>query len=176
MTDWGLFFAKDSEKFFLKIWGEHASAYGLTHFLHRPEAAFIHFRGVEVERLAVGDGEEGVYHFTLHLTIVHITEKVLGLVVSEAEFFACFARQRLLHGFAIVHVAAHSGVPLARLDKLVNGTLLQIDVAIGVEHVQMHHRVKQSAPRMTLLSGGFAYHISLFVNNREYLFLLKVGC
>ena len=53
MTNWGLFFAKDSEKFFLEIWGEHASAYGLTHFLHRPEAAFVHFRGVEVERLAV---------------------------------------------------------------------------------------------------------------------------
>ena len=57
-----------------------------------------------------------------------------------AEFFAHFALKSLLGGLAVVDMASDGCVPLAGLDVFPLWTTLEIDIALGVEHMQMDGR------------------------------------
>ena len=139
----GLFIEGGEEfcKFAFEVWGEDAFADGVVDFLHSPEPAVVHFNRVVVERGARGDGAESVHKFAFAAALENILEKRDRRESGERQFFARFTQQGLLYGFAKVDVSAHGGIPFAWLDVLVHRAFLQVQPALIVENVQVHHRV-----------------------------------
>lgn len=66
-------------------------------------------------------------------------------------------------------MAAYSSVPLAGLDVLPPGALLQIQFATAVEHMQVHHRMQQHRASVALAASSAAHNLPIFVHYGEYL-------
>ena len=94
---------------------------------------------------------------------------MLRLEFLQTEFLAGLASQRILHVFAVIHMTAYGRVPFAGLNILPFRTALQIETHFAVEHVQMHHRMKQLRASMTFAPRGLSYHSARFIHHRKCL-------
>ena len=63
-----------------------------------------------------------------------------------------------------VHVSAHRRIPLARLNILPQGTLLQVKTAYRVKHVQMYHGMQAFTTIVALSTRSTAYHTPLLID------------
>ena len=73
-------------------------------------------------------------------------------------------------------MSTHSGIPLAWLDVLPLRTLLQVEFALAVEHVQMHHRMQELAAAVAFTTSGCTCDVSVFINDGEEFFAVIFHC
>lgn len=72
-------------------------------------------------------------------------------------------------------MAAYRGVPSSGLDIFPCRSALKIELAAGVEDMQVYYGVEQLASVVTFSAGGGSSDVSLFVYYREH-FLIIVAC
>ena len=139
---------------------------GGAYLVKRPETAAVEFFGRGTDG-AVVSGAVDIDELSFPTAVEDVLPYPLGLKVGDAEFFADLSDQGLLRGLAIVEVAAHGGVPLAGLDVFPGGTLLEVDLTLGVEHMEMDDGVQQSGAVVALAPCGCTDHSALLVDNRK---------
>ena len=87
--------------------------------------------------------------------------------VGKIQFLAGFAKEGVVHIFAVVDVSTNGSVPFARLDIFIERAFLQIKFATSVKNVQVHHRMQQLASTVTFMASGFADNLALLVDDGE---------
>jgi hypothetical protein len=65
-------------------------------------------------------------------------------------------------------MASYGCIPLARLDIFPLGALLQIELALGIEHMQVDNGMQQFRSVMALATRSRAYHPALLIYDGEY--------
>ena len=74
-------------------------------------------------------------------------------------------------------MSAYGRIPFAGLDILPVGTLLQIQLALGVKNMQVHHGMQQHTAAMALATGGGGKDVALLVHYGKHLLLVVfTGC
>ena len=149
-----------------EVGGEDGLADGGADLVEGPEAAPVEFIGRRGDRPVV-DGAVDIDQLPLATTVEDILPHPLRLEVGDAEFFVHLTQQGLFRRLTIVDMPAHTGIPLARLDILPLRTALQIDLATGIEHMEMDHRMEQTGTVMTLATGGRAHHRAILIDYRK---------
>ena len=128
-----------------------------------PEAASVQFvRGRD--RAIVGRAVDKD-QFPFAGGLENIVCDSLGSEIGDAQLFAHFASEGLFHTLTQVHMPAHGCIPFAWLDVFPYGTLLQIELALGVEYMQVDHGVQQFAPVVAFAPGGRAQDVALLVDH-----------
>ena len=80
----------------------------------------------------------------------------LRLERLEPQLLARLAPQRLVDRLAIGHMAAHGRIPPSGLDILPGGALLEVEPSVGVEQVEVDHRMEQHRAAVALAPPGRA--------------------
>jgi len=104
-----------------------------------------------------------VHQFLLTLAFKHILVDKCWSEVGDAQFFADFTPQCFAGRLSKIHMPANSSIPLPRLYVFPVWATLQIDLALGIEHMKMNYGVQQLRTAMTLASRGRANHVAIFV-------------
>ena len=74
----------------------------------------------------------------------------LGIELYDAQLLARFTPEGFFGRFAVVDVTAYGRVPLAWLNVFPLRPFLQVEGTLGIEHVQVDHRMKQHGASVTL--------------------------
>ena len=115
------------------------------------------------------------YKFAFASRFEDILFDAFGSEVGDAEFFLHLTLQGLFHILAQVNMTADCSIPLVGLDVFPRGALLEVEVALGVEDMEVDNGMEQFAAVVTFASCSGRDDISLFVNNREHLFVIIFG-
>ena len=97
---------------------------------------------------------------------------LLGSKIRNTQFFTHFTLQSLLYAFSQIYVSAYGRIPFPRLYVFPFGTLLQIEFATRVEHMQMHHGMQQLAPIVALTARSGSYDIPFFIHHRKHFLIV----
>ena len=73
-------------------------------------------------------------------------------------------------------MSAYGCIPFPRLDIFPFGTLLQIQVSVGVEYMKVDDRVEQFAAAMTFSACSGSGDISLLIYDREHFLVIIALC
>ena len=153
-------------KLALEIGSEYPLPYGVADFLKSPEAATIELILWGQDGTII-DGAVDVDQFALTLTFEDILSHSYGDKISNTQLLANLSAQSIFGVLAIVNMATDRGVPLARLDIFPFWASLQVDVALGIEHMEMDDGVQQMRTTMTLTTRSLTHDTPLFINNGE---------
>ena len=82
-----------------------------------------------------------IHQFTFAFAFKHVLVNEFGLEIYDTQLLAHLTAESLFWRLAIVYVTANGCVPFPWLDVLPFRPSLQIHLALGVKHMQMHHRV-----------------------------------
>ena len=101
-------------------------------------------------------------------TAEYVALQELGAEVGQADFLARLAAQGFLGRLAAVGMSAHSRVPLAGLDVLPVGTLLQVEFAGGIEHMEVYDRVQPESAAVAFAARGRTHLQPFVVDQRQH--------
>ena len=166
----GLQVGDDLADFSLKVGCEDPFPDIFPDLFKTPEAASVQFvRGRD--RAIVGRAVDKD-QFPFAGGLENIVCDSLGSEIGDAQLFAHFASEGLFHTLTQVHMPAHGCIPFAWLDVFPYGTLLQIELALGVEYMQVDHGVQQFAPVVAFAPGGRAQDVALLVDHGKQFFVI----
>lgn len=139
-----LLLAEEAHVFLFEIGGEKSGADALTNLLGREEAAAVELGAGDWEN--VSDETECVDEFALARAFKDVAGEELGVDAEggevEADFFAYLAMEGGEKFFAVIDVATHGGVPTVGLNVLPHGTVLKIEMPVGIEEMEMDDGVE----------------------------------
>ena len=91
----------------------------------------------------------------------------MGSEGGDAELLTHLAHERVGHTLAVVDMPAGGSVPFPGLDVFPRRTLLEIETALTVEQVQVHHGMQNPGAVVCLATADAASHIAVFIDDRE---------
>ncbi len=109
-----------------------------------PEAAAVEF--VARCHRTLPHRTEHVHQFAFARRTEHVTPHLLGPEPLDAQLLAHLTAQRLFDRLAESRVPARRRVPASGLDVFPCRAFLQVELALRVENMQVHHRMQQHRP------------------------------
>jgi hypothetical protein len=159
---------KETLEFAFEIGGKDALTDGRANVLKGPEATSVEFILSRLDGTVIGRTVD-IDEFTLTLALKDVLTHEDGGEVSYTQFLADFTEEGLLGGLTVVKMTTYSCIPLAWLDIFPSWALLQIDVTIGIEHMEVDNGMKQARAAMALSASGLADYRACFIDYGEQL-------
>lgn len=108
-----------------------------------------------------------IHQFTLPWALENIFDDEFWFEVRDAQFLTHLTLERFFGRLAIVDVSSNGCVPLPWLYVFPCRPTLEVDISLGIEHMQVNHGVQQLRATMTFAPCGRAYYFSFFIYYRK---------
>ena len=139
------------------------------YFLPGPEPSSVKLVVVRGDGSAVRSPVD-IYQFSLAAALEDVAAEELVREGCYAEFLADLAAECLCDGLAVGYVSSAGGVPFAGLYVLSCGWVLEVEVALGVEDVQVDYGMQGHAAAVCVATRDAAGYVSLLIDCGEHLF------
>ena len=146
-------------------------------FLNREISALIYLVMVGLgDDVVISYDAEGGDKFAFAARLPDVLEEETAVIGHnvQAKFLARLADNGIGQRLAIIDMTANGSIPLAGSDILLHRPFLQIQSAIGIEHMQMHHGMQCHRAAMTIFPRSATYYATFFINKGEQLLLLPL--
>jgi len=124
-----------------KIWGKNAVTQLFFNLVWTPELSFFDLLAVKSYLVKIV-GYKIIYKLGFDLGIPSVVTQRFGGEIFKANLFKRLTTKGSLKVFAERDVSPNRGIPFTWLNQFVHRSFLKEDMTIGVQYMQVNHRMK----------------------------------